>query len=181
MRKSNWVIAALVTVLAVFFVVLWYILGFNRIDAPLDLVLGIVLVLLVIIMIVVLSVQEKHRRKLLRAVYVAVPNAFNTEVGALPAMGADSLVDAAFDTLECISYTTSPVKAPKGFEPTFVIETDSFKCEDEDEGGQDGEQHKTRSERLREWKGSVRNVESDDAVSFDGMAELYKALGTYYQ
>ena len=41
MRKSNWTILAVLAVAAGFFLWLWYYLGFNFVDEPLDLVLAV--------------------------------------------------------------------------------------------------------------------------------------------
>ena len=42
MRKSNYLVLGAAAVVAALLLVLWYHLGFNRIDSPLDLVLAIV-------------------------------------------------------------------------------------------------------------------------------------------
>ena len=42
MKKSNWLIAGLLVVASVIFLAMWYVMGFNLIDDPLDLVISIV-------------------------------------------------------------------------------------------------------------------------------------------
>ena len=42
MKKSNWLIVGLLVVASVIFLAMWYALGFNLIDDPLDLIVSIV-------------------------------------------------------------------------------------------------------------------------------------------
>lgn len=42
MKKSNWLIVGLFVVASVIFLAMWYVMGFNLIDDPLDLVISIV-------------------------------------------------------------------------------------------------------------------------------------------
>ena len=42
MKKSNVIVFAIAAVLSIFLLWLWYFLGFNQIDSPLDLIISII-------------------------------------------------------------------------------------------------------------------------------------------
>ena len=63
MRKSNYLVLGAAAVVAALLLVLWYHLGFNRIDSPLDLTLAIVWwVGIVVIAAILVRFEERRRR-----------------------------------------------------------------------------------------------------------------------
>lgn len=172
MRKSNWIVFVLFAAAAVLLVVLWYVLGLDKVDAPLDLVLGIVFIVLIALVAFVLIRMELRRRKLLRAIYVAVPDAFNTEYGSLPAGSISMLIDAAGAVLEGLEYATDTLEAPADFEPGFVIETDRFVA---------GGVAESDGVVPRLWSGRVENSQTGTGVDFGSIEELREILVLYYR
>ena len=54
MKKSNVIVFVLLALASAFFLWLWYFLGLNRVDEPLDLVLSIVWWLVIVVAIAVI-------------------------------------------------------------------------------------------------------------------------------
>ena len=55
MKKSNVIVFVLLALASAFFLWLWYFLGLNRVDEPLDLVLSIVWWLVIVVAIAVIA------------------------------------------------------------------------------------------------------------------------------
>ena len=81
MRKSNWLILAVLAVAAGLFLWLWYYLGFNFVDDPFDLVLAVVWWAVVLVLVVGIHTAEKKRRRRVRTAYLAPGVLFNSEAG----------------------------------------------------------------------------------------------------
>ena len=71
MRKSNYLVLGAAAVVAALLLVLWYHLGFNRIDSPLDLVLAIVWWVGIVAIAAILVRVEERRRRQVRTLYVS--------------------------------------------------------------------------------------------------------------
>ena len=65
------IVFVLLALASAFFLWLWYFLGLNRVDEPLDLVLSIVWWLVIVVAIAVIVKMERTRRRRVRTVYVA--------------------------------------------------------------------------------------------------------------
>lgn len=61
MKKSNWLIAGLLVVASVIFLAMWYVMGFNLIDDPLDLVISIVWWVVIIAICLLIQWSENKR------------------------------------------------------------------------------------------------------------------------
>ena len=61
MKKSNVIVFVLLALASAFFLWLWYFLGLNRVDEPLDLVLSIVWWLVIVVAIAVIVKMEQQR------------------------------------------------------------------------------------------------------------------------
>lgn len=81
MKKSNVIVFVLLALASAFFLWLWYFLGLNRVDEPLDLVLSIVWWLVIVVAIAVIVKMERTRRQRVRTVYVGDCATFNSEQG----------------------------------------------------------------------------------------------------
>ena len=60
MKKSNVIVFVLLALASAFFLWLWYFLGLNRVDEPLDLVLSIVWWLVIVVAIAVIVKDGAH-------------------------------------------------------------------------------------------------------------------------
>jgi len=85
MRKSNTIIAVIAIIAAIFLLWLWYFLGFNKVDYPLDMVLTIVWLAIVGVAVFVVHRREKIRQELVRRVFVTRANSrlYNSEAGVI--------------------------------------------------------------------------------------------------
>ena len=81
MKKSNVIVFVLLALASAFFLWLWYFLGLNRVDEPLDLVLSIVWWLVIVVAIAVIVKMERTRRQRVRTVYVGDCATYNSEQG----------------------------------------------------------------------------------------------------
>ena len=62
MKKSNVIIFVLLAIASAFLLWLWYCLGLNKVDEPLDLVLSILWWIVIIASIVIVAKMEQIRR-----------------------------------------------------------------------------------------------------------------------
>ena len=81
MRKSNYLVLGAAAVVAALLLVLWYHLGFNRIDSPLDLVLAIVWWVGIVAIAAILVRFEERRRRQIRTLYVSPKSLYSSELG----------------------------------------------------------------------------------------------------
>ena len=81
MKKSNWLIVGLLVVASVIFLAMWYALGFNLIDDPLDLIVSIVWWVVIICLLIQWS--ENKRRRSIRTTLLAPRVMYNPEVGVV--------------------------------------------------------------------------------------------------
>lgn len=83
MKKSNWLIAGLLVVASVIFLAMWYVMGFNLIDDPLDLVISIVWWVVIIAICLLIQWSENKRRRSIRTTLLAPGVMYNPEVGVV--------------------------------------------------------------------------------------------------
>lgn len=83
MKKSNWLITVLIVVILIFLLWLWYFLGFNKIDAPLDLIVSVVWWVLIILFIILIQRAEKARKVRIRTFFVSEKNLYESELGIM--------------------------------------------------------------------------------------------------
>lgn len=83
MKKSNWLIAGLLVVASVIFLAMWYVMGFNLIDDPLDLVISIVWWVVIIAICLLIQWSENKRQRSIRTTLLAPGVLYNPEVGVV--------------------------------------------------------------------------------------------------
>lgn len=79
MRKSNWIIIAILVLASVLFLGAWYYLGFYRVDAPYDLIIAAIWWVLIIVVCICIHWAEKRRQERVRTMYLAPGVLFNPE------------------------------------------------------------------------------------------------------
>lgn len=162
MKKSNWLILGIAAVACAFLLWLWYYLGFNKIDDPLDLVLAIIWWVIVVLAGALIAKAEKARRERIRTIYVMGGKLFNSEAGEVSPEEGSTLAQAAQKLLEQLDYGFDRNELPDGAKPGYVIQSEEFKAGDEPT-----------------WKGKVTKVvPGGDNVEteFDGIDQLTAAL-----
>lgn len=133
MRKSNYVVLAVAAVAAAILLAVWYLLGFDKIDNPLDLVVAIVWWVIIIAIALIITKLEEKRRREIRTIYVSPTALFNSERGMVGLKGVDG-VDAMLNILEGLEYgfDKKELPEPKKFDYRYVVETDEFKPGDDE-------------------------------------------------
>ena len=81
MKKSNVIITVVLAVVSAFLLWLWYWLGFNEVDSPLDLVVSVVWWAVIAAGVVLVYRSEQKRRRQVRTVYLADGRYYNSEAG----------------------------------------------------------------------------------------------------
>ena len=168
MKKSNWIGLAIAVLIDAFLLWLWYYLGFNRVDEPLDLVISIIWLALVIAIVVVVNRLEKKRDCRLRTIYVAPASLFNKESGVVPVSTGASNIEAMERILKEMRYGFDLKDMPKqeDFDYRFVVETDEYKP-----AKADGDEPT--------WKGKVTKIDRQNGnveTAFASQQELQEAL-----
>lgn len=168
MKKSNWIGLAIAVLIDAFLLWLWYHLGFNRIDNPLDLVISIIWFALVVAIVVVVSRLEKKRDCALRTIYVAPTSLFNKESGVVPVAAGASSVEAMEEILKGLKYgfNLKDMPKPEEFDCRFVVQTESY-------------EPATGESVNPTWKGEVTKIDRQNGnveTPFASREELAKAL-----
>ena len=104
MRKSNWLILAVLAVAAGLFLWLWYYLGFNFVDDPFDLVLAIIWWAVVAALVAGIHAAEKRRQERVRTAYLAPGHIFNGEAGLVALDPGASPADVLQQMLANLKY-----------------------------------------------------------------------------
>lgn len=168
MKKSNYLILAVSALVSIFLLYLWYSLGFNKIDGPLDLVISIVWWVLIAVLVVWINKLEKTRKQRIRTMYLAPAVLYNSETGVRRLQAGVNTVEAMREILEGLEYGFDTQDLPSRDEVDFayVVKTDEYKP------AQDKDSEPT-------WKGSVVKIDragENIETAFDGIQQLSAAL-----
>ena len=134
MKKSNVIVFAIAAVLSIFLLWLWYFLGFNQIDSPLDLVISIIWWVVIVALIAGVVKVEQTRREKIRTTYVGTGFLFNSEAGTVGLSGQGT-VDAIERTIANLKYdfTNASVEDEAKAAIKTVVRTKTYKpAESED-------------------------------------------------
>lgn len=128
MKKLNIVGAAVAGAISAVLLILWFVLGYVWVDAPLDLVISIIWWLIIVGCIYLVHRTEQRRRERIRTIYVAPAALFNPERGLQELQGADA-VEAARATLAQLEYGFKAQEMSGHLKPqvTAIIRTTEFK------------------------------------------------------
>ena len=186
MKKSNWIILAVLAVAAGFFLWLWYYLGFNFVDDPFDLVLAVVWWAVVVVLVVGIRTAEKKRQQRVRTVYVGDGAVFNSEKGLMRFEGTKPMQDVVVSVLENLKYDFTREDLPERdeFDAKYFIRTKEFDTEKKDESRAEEAPQPTDSAEGTEpkkWKGEVVVVETKEERPFDTPEELATILASLDQ
>lgn len=188
MRKSNVIIFALLAACSAFLLWLWYFLGFNRVDDPVDLVISIVWWVAIIVAIVAVVRAEQVRRRRVRTVYVGETTAFNSEQGLLALAPEQPMEDAIASILENLKYDFTRKDFPEKdeFQPKFFVRTKEFEAEKQEDAPAEARagaavsptpaQADDQPTEQKKWKGEVVIVETKEEKPFDTPEELASIL-----
>ena len=162
MRKSNWIIAAILLVASLVFLWLWQTLQFNLVDNPIDVVVTVVWWVVIIAGCMAIHWAEKKRQERIRTVFLAPGLVYNCEAGVLRLDPGASSVDAMRKVLANLTYSFDLAELPANSRVRFqtIVRTERFA-----EGG-------------RTWEGEVVEVRRPDAPRpFHNQTELAELVG----
>ena len=159
MKKNNVIIFAIFVIVSVFLLWLWYSLGFNRVDAPLDLILSILWWAVIVVAGVVIYRVEQVRQQRVRTLYVSDDLVFNSELGAKSYENPVDLMLVAEGMLKELRYNFNKEDIPdkNAFPVKFFIRTITYKNEEV-------------------WEGEVVNTETGRATEFKDKDNLFKIV-----
>ncbi len=182
MKKSNCLIVAIALVASAFLLWLWFHLGFNEVDNPLDLALSILWWVVVALVVIVIARVEHKRRELIRTVYVSPAALFNSERGTVPVSCAADRMGAMQEVLRGLSYGFERKDMPsrEDFDCLFVVRTKKYKASQA--GGQPGQSGSAPAgaDSEAEWEGTVVKVDhagGNTETAFSSARELAALLG----
>lgn len=168
MKKSNWIGLAIAVLVDIFLLWLWFFLGFNRVDSPLDLVIFIIWLVAIVAVIVGVNRLERQREKRLRTIYVSSTAVFNKERGLVSlgsAAAAPSVMERILRDME-YGFDLKEMPKPEELNCRYVVQTDEYKAT----GGEGGEPT---------WKGTVVAIDhaaGNREMPFSSRSELAAAL-----
>lgn len=168
MKKSNWIGLAIAVLVDVFLLWLWFFLGFNRIDSPLDLVISIIWLVAIVAVAAAVNRLERQREKRLRTIYVSSTAVFNKERGLVSLGSAAAAPSVMERILRDMEYGFDLKEMPKleEFNCRYVVQTDEYKAT----GGEGGDPT---------WKGTVVAIDhaaGNREMPFSSRDELAAAL-----
>lgn len=128
MRKTNWIVLAVLVVASIGFLALWYGLGLNAVDSPTDLALTIAWWVAVVAVIVAITMAESKRRQSIRMAFLAPGVIYNPEAGTVKVASDASPVAALQSVLSRLSYPDSVKGAPtrSGAKYTHIVSSKKF-------------------------------------------------------
>lgn len=185
MKKSNVIIFVLLALASAFFLWLWFFLGLNRIDEPLDLVLSIVWWAVIAVAVGVIVKMERTRRRRIRTVYVGDGAAFNSEKGLVKLEGAAPMRETIAGILQSLKYDFERADFPEKdeFEVKYFVRTKEFEAEERKDDASDADTATADQPAAavpqteqKTWKGEVFIVETKEERSFDTPEELASIL-----
>lgn len=178
MKKSNVIIFVLLVLASAFFLWLWFFLGLNRVDEPLDLVLSIVWWAVAVVAVAVIVKMERTRRQRIRTVYVGDRATFNSEKGLMIFEGAEPMDEVIASILRNLKYDFSRADFPdeEDFDVKYFVRTKKFDMEEraDDEAQGDDE---TQGEQ-QQWTGEVFVVQTKEEHPFETPEELAGILAS---
>ena len=138
MKKSNIIILSIAAVVSVFLLVLWFVLGFNHVDSPIDPLVTLVWWLVIVAAALIINKVEGSSREKIRSVYVSDGQLFNSEVGLEPRNPAVPLEANVAQIVENLDYGFEKKDFPEAdeFQPKLLVRTTEFKREKQDDGQQ---------------------------------------------
>lgn len=157
MKKSNWLIVAILLVVSIFLLALWYA-RLHFVDDPLDLVISIIWWLIIVTVCVLITRAEKKRRRAIRTSFLAPGLIYNPEAGIVRVEDQNYALTLQ-EILDNLTYGFSKEDASTDQEQhirfTHIVRSDKFS----DEGDT--------------WEGEVVKVSNpDEELVFENRNEL---------
>lgn len=130
MRKNNWIVVAVAIVAAAVLLWLWFALGLNRVDEPLDLVVAIVWGLVVAVVIGGIARAENKRRERMRLAFIGSGVVYNPETGVVMPNAGESELSALQRLLAGLAFPDEVAELDVESDDVFrwVVRSSKFDC-----------------------------------------------------
>ena len=119
MRKNNWIVAAIAAVACGVLLWAWFALGFNHVDAPLDLVVAVVWWLAVAAVVGGIVWAEGKRREKMRLAFIGEGIVYNPEAGLVMPDAGESELAALERTLAGMAFPDEVAALDERVRPAF--------------------------------------------------------------
>lgn len=128
MRKSNWIIAAVLLLASVAFLWIWHALQFDLVDNPLDIAVTVVWWVVIAAACVAIHWAEKKRQERIRTIFVAPGLLYNSEMGVVRLSPDDEVVDALQAILSNLTYGFELAELPANSRVRFqrIVHSSKF-------------------------------------------------------
>ena len=194
MKKNNYIVMVIAAIIGVLLLVLWYYLGFNKIDNPLDLTLSILWWIADALIVAGIIHFENARQEQIRTIYVSPAALFNSERGVVAVPDAADRVSAMENILQNLEYDFSNEDMPEAdeFEYLYVVQTEKYKPAEEVEEAQDAQEAPastpsadaaqatdSEDEKRPEWTGKVTKIDRENGnveTEFSSIEDLAALL-----
>ncbi len=172
MKKNNIIVLATLVVVCALLLWLWFYLGFNQIDNPLDLVLAIAWWAVIAAIVIFVTYLERKRQHRIRTIYVSPTALYNSERGIVALDG--TAIDTMQDILQKLQYgfDTKALPDKKHFDYRYIVQTDEYK-----EHPGSSEAKNAAGEPM--WTGKVIKLDRQNGnaeVAFQDVHQLQEAL-----
>ncbi|MEC4272076.1 hypothetical protein VJ923_02740 [Adlercreutzia sp. R25] len=119
MRKSNWIVTAIAAVAAGVLLWMWFALGFNHVDDPLDLVVAVAWWLVVAAVVAGIAWAESKRREKMRLAFVGEGVVYNPEAGLVMPDAGETELGALERTLAGMAFPDEVAALDERVRPSF--------------------------------------------------------------
>lgn len=128
MRKSNWLIIGILAVASVVYLVAWYVMGLDKVDAPFDLVITVVWWVVIVAACLFINWSESKRRRSIRTSFLAPGLIYNPEAGIVRIDTAQSYTPALQQMLGNLDYDFEDQESTNDqrIRFTFIVRSDKF-------------------------------------------------------
>lgn len=182
MKKSNVILIVVLLVISIFLLWLWYFLGFNHIDSPLDLILSIIWWVVAAVVIGAILKVESSRRRRVRTLFFgtqgAVRKLFNSEAGELVYSDDGQLLQLMEHVLDGLKYNFDRQDYP-GPKEQESSKTNVQKVGVTEDGFEVAAVIVTKKYKEDVWEGEVIETKTKTKTEFDtkeALGELLNAL-----
>lgn len=169
MRKSNWIILAVIVAASAFFLWLWYYLRLNLVHNPFDLIVSILWWVLVAGICYGIHRAELRRQERVRTCYIGPAALYNSEAGEVALEADQTRVEQLQKTLAGLDYNFDIADVSDELKEKFAYMVRSKKFKLEDKSKPEGD--------VKDWEGEVVAVsDPDEPQEFKGRDELERLL-----
>lgn len=128
MRKSNWLIIGILAVASVIYLVAWYVMGLDKVDAPFDLVVTVVWWVVIVAVCLLINWSENKRRRSIRTSFLAPGLIYNPEAGIVRVDSTQPYTPALQQVLGNLDYDfdDKEVNNDQRIRFTYIVRSDKF-------------------------------------------------------